>query len=395
MKIKLISLVIATTISSPSFSANEYWYTDDQKIKLSEKNIQAHLTERVGKPVLHIEKPDSNGVSHNFFDEFSVGKEGLFINNKNKADVIINEVISDSQSVLSGNIRVVFNNADLIIANPNSITCDGCSTTNAPNTTLITGKITDSVNKKDPLSYQSSDSKIEIINTSNINNNYKKNAEKNKLSLIANQIIIKNSTIDIPDVFIKTTETNEYISHKTGTYYHSHTPGILTEETVEERRPSLLYIDESSSILSDKLKIDAHSGHVVNNGSIKSYKNDTNLSHVLFVNSGNITSVISDVTSFYSSMYNRGNITAQKLNMSFNDTHHHFDTSEKEYIPAKFAFVNDGIIKGSFAKIDSRGADLKNNGNIDMWGRTNIALHNEYDMVEHKLINNGTISNQY
>lgn len=94
-------------------------------------------------------------------------------------------------------------------------------------------------------------------------------------------------------------------------------------------------------------------------------------------------------------MYNRGNITAQKLNMSFNDTHHHFDTSEKEYIPAKFAFVNDGIIKGSFAKIDSRGADLKNNGNIDMWGRTNIALHNEYDMVEHKLINNGTISNQY
>lgn len=393
MKFKLISLVIATTISSSSFSANEYWYSDGEAIKLSEKNTQAHLTENAGKPVIHIEKPDNNGVSHNFFDEFSVGKKGLFINNKNNADVIINEVISDSQSILSGNIKIVFNNADLIIANPNGITCDGCSTTNVRNTTLITGKITDSANKTDPLSYQTTDGKIQIINTSNFNNN-KKNAENNKLSLIANNISIKKSSINVPDIFIKTTETNEYISHKTGEYSQSHTPGILTEDTAEERKPSLLYIDESSSVSSDALKIDANSGHVFNKGNIKSYKNEINLSHVFLSNRGNITSGMSDITSLYSSIYNRGNITAQKLNMSFNDTYRHFDINEKNYIPAQFAFVNDGVIKGGFANIDSRGADLKNDGHINMWGRTNITLHNDYDITGHKLINNGTILNQ-
>lgn len=396
MKLKLTSAAVALIISSPALSSSEYHYTDNLNIKLSEKNNHAHLTEKMEKPVLHIEQPDNNGVSHNLFDEFNVGKKGLFINNKNKARVIINEVTADTKSVLAGNISVVFNRADLIIANPNGIICNGCSTTNVLHTTLITGKITDDSNKKDPLSYQETDGTIQIMNTSDINRNKNSAVYKNnKLSLIANKIIIKKSTVNLPDVFIKTTKTKEYISHKTGQHLHTHTPGTFTDETIEERKPSLLYIDKSSSVSGKKLKIEANSGIVNNYGNIKSYGSNISLSEVFFSNSGNITSTTSDITSLYSSMYNQGNIIVQKLNISFDDTYRHFDIPGKKYIPAQFALVNDGLIKGGFAGIDSYGADLKNNGEIDMWGRTTVTLHNEYDVTEHKLVNNGTISNQY
>ena len=52
---------------------------------------------------------------------------------------ILNEVHSNDPSLLRGPVEVAGNKAQVIIANPSGITCDGCSFLNAQRTTLTTG----------------------------------------------------------------------------------------------------------------------------------------------------------------------------------------------------------------------------------------------------------------
>ena len=56
------------------------------------------------------------------------------------ANIILNEVTSTNRSRLEGFQEVAGDRADLILANPNGITCRGCGFINTPRATLSTGQ---------------------------------------------------------------------------------------------------------------------------------------------------------------------------------------------------------------------------------------------------------------
>ncbi|WP_250626602.1 hemagglutinin repeat-containing protein [Pinirhizobacter soli] len=112
-----------------------------------------------GVPLVNIQRPSDAGVSHNTYQHFNVDRQGLVLNNSgqvvatqqggyiagnpnitgNGARIILNEVTSTSRSQLNGFTEVAGRRAEVIIANPNGITCNGCGFINTSRGTLTTG----------------------------------------------------------------------------------------------------------------------------------------------------------------------------------------------------------------------------------------------------------------
>ncbi|WP_375648573.1 DUF637 domain-containing protein [Bartonella sp. MU70NMGDW] len=113
-------------------------------------------------PLIDIVRPNGQGLSHNKYDSFNVDTHGVILNNSTEevsrsqlgglvpgngnlrysgaAKVILNEVVSANRSRLEGVSEVHGHMADVIIANPNGITCNGCGFINTPRVTLSTGQ---------------------------------------------------------------------------------------------------------------------------------------------------------------------------------------------------------------------------------------------------------------
>jgi filamentous hemagglutinin len=111
-----------------------------------------------GVPLVHIQTPTAGGVSRNAFTQFDVQSNGVILNNAHQsvqtalggwvqanpmldrpASVIVNEVNSSHPSLLHGYAEVAGQRAQVIIANPSGISCDGCGFINASRATLTTG----------------------------------------------------------------------------------------------------------------------------------------------------------------------------------------------------------------------------------------------------------------
>ncbi|MCT2387452.1 two-partner secretion domain-containing protein [Erwinia pyrifoliae] len=111
---------------------------------------------------VNITAPNQAGISHNQYQQFDVDLEGTILNNSATmastqmagviqgnpnlnshsapARVILNEVNSNNPSQLRGFMEVAGGRAQVIVANPAGIMCNGCGTINAGRMTLTTGK---------------------------------------------------------------------------------------------------------------------------------------------------------------------------------------------------------------------------------------------------------------
>ncbi|WP_039054804.1 hemagglutinin repeat-containing protein [Enterobacter sp. Bisph1] len=114
-----------------------------------------------GTPQINIQTPSAAGVSQNKYTQFDIDKKGAILNNshqmtqtqlggmvaanpwlaKGEAKVILNEVNSSDPSQLNGMLEVAGRQAEIVIANPAGITCNGCGFINASRTTLTTGQV--------------------------------------------------------------------------------------------------------------------------------------------------------------------------------------------------------------------------------------------------------------
>lgn len=112
-----------------------------------------------GVPLVNIQTPSAAGVSRNTYSQFDVSAQGAILNNSNTnaqtqlggwvqgnpylaggtAKVILNEVNSSNPSLLNGFIEIAGSRAQVVIANPAGISCDGCGFINANRATLTTG----------------------------------------------------------------------------------------------------------------------------------------------------------------------------------------------------------------------------------------------------------------
>lgn len=127
------------------------------------KNQQLNVDKTAnGKPLININAPNKSGMSHNFFKEYNVEKEGVILNNSNKsmektqlgglvngnpnlanrqeADRILAEITGTSRSRLEGFTEIAGKRANFILANPNGIYVNGAGFINTPRAILTTGR---------------------------------------------------------------------------------------------------------------------------------------------------------------------------------------------------------------------------------------------------------------
>jgi len=109
-----------------------------------------------GVPLVNIQTPSAAGVSRNSYSQFDVNSNGVILNNSRNnvqtqlggfvqgnpyvaagtARVILNEVNSSNPSLLNGYVEVAGSRAQVVIANPAGISCNGCGFINASRATF-------------------------------------------------------------------------------------------------------------------------------------------------------------------------------------------------------------------------------------------------------------------
>lgn len=153
----------------------------DQTAAINQRPIISQAAN--GVPLINIQTPSEAGVSRNTYSQFDVNNQGAILNNSRTnaqsqlggyvqgnpyllsgtARIILNEVNSLNPSLLNGYIEVAGSRAQVIIANPAGISCNGCGFINANRTTLTTG--TPIMNSGDLIGYRVTGGMINLLGT--------------------------------------------------------------------------------------------------------------------------------------------------------------------------------------------------------------------------------------
>ena len=284
MKITRLTAAILTLTPVVAFAApvTEFEYKKKGfKITVDERSegVNIRIPKDTKKPTLSITAPDANGISHNYFTGFNVGRRGLNIDNKNAAQTIINEVTGQNITRLRGNINVLANKATLIIANPNGINCNQCDVTNVGQFVKATGKIIYENNKM--AGYNNITGDIAYFNTTVKNRSLVMNDLAKNIKIInsdlapdalvlmngfseyryaykpVNRIQDNNYKPEVKDTRLITAFHNRYVKEKKW-----QPAGEITIDHSSVLSPAKLYISAEDSFINKEGEINAGSAHI-------------------------------------------------------------------------------------------------------------------------------------
>jgi filamentous hemagglutinin len=338
-----------------------------------------------GTTQVNIQTPSAGGVSRNTYTQFDVGQEGAILNNSRnntqtqlggwvqgnpwlatgEAKVILNEVNSSNPSQLKGYIEVAGKQAQVVIANPSGLICDGCGVINADRFTLTTGQAV--MNQGYLESFRVREGQV-TIEGKGLNGSLtpytdiyaralKVNAGlyANELNTVLGQNDIQVKDQVIPQITATTGATTSLQPNfaldvgQLGGMYAGKIFLVGTEQGLGVRNAGSINSTQST------LTLNAN-GDLVNNGNLIANKDQIQLKTQNIQNTGNISSATSQVS-----------IASQNLNNSGL-----ISSADELHLQNQNSITNSGTLNAARIAISSK--NLKNSGSIEQTGLQGLDL---------------------
>ncbi len=263
------------------FSIFSLSYSNNIVVDSKSNNLKVEKAAN-GVPLINIENPNANGVSHNVFKEYNVGKEGVILNNLTKdlemtklaglvqgnpnlnraASTILNEVSGVNITKLEGFTEIAGQKADFILANPNGIYINGAGFINTGNVTLSTGTASNLYNSKGQIEITGAGLDLRNINKSEL---IAKTAKLTAPIYAGEELNIKLGNKE-------NIRKNEFAldARNLGSIYAGKINIISTEDGVGVKSEALIYAQKGDILIDSKGKVHLNNTQAKNNIEIKS-----------------------------------------------------------------------------------------------------------------------------
>ncbi|MCW1490384.1 hemagglutinin repeat-containing protein [Acinetobacter baumannii] len=397
----VIGCLGALVISLPMSSVAETQIIADKGAPTSQQ--PTILNSANGTTQVNIQTPSAGGVSRNTYTQFDVGQEGAILNNSRnntqtqiggwvqgnpwlatgEAKVILNEVNSSNPSQLKGYIEVAGKQAQVVIANPSGLICDGCGVINADRFTLTTGQAV--MNQGYLESFRVREGQV-TIEGKGLNGSLTPytdiyaRALKVNAGLYANELntVLGQNDIQVkdqvaPQITATTAATTTPQPNfaldvgQLGGMYAGKIFLVGTEQGLGVRNAGAINSTQST------LTLNAN-GDLVNNGNLIANKDQVQLKAQNIQNTGNISSATSQILVESQNLNNSGLISsADELHLQNQNT----ITNSGTLNAARIA-INSKNLKnrGSIEQTGIQGLDLKSGSMTNLGGKIGIAKSN-------------------
>ncbi|MEI1722104.1 hemagglutinin repeat-containing protein [Acinetobacter baumannii] len=394
----VIGCLGALVISLPMSSVAETQIIADKGAPTSQQ--PTILNSANGTTQVNIQTPSAGGVSRNTYTQFDVGQEGAILNNsrnntqtqlggwvqgnpwlaKGEAKVILNEVNSNNPSQLKGYIEVAGKQAQVVIANPSGLICDGCGVINADRFTLTTGQAV--MNQGYLESFRVREGQV-TIEGKGLNGSLTPytdiyaRALKVNAGLYANEL---NTVLGQNDIQVKdqvapqitattpatpTPQPNFALDvGQLGGMYAGKIFLVGTEQGLGVRNAGTINSTQST------LTLNAN-GDLINNGNLIANKDQVQLKAQNIQNTGNVSSATSQISIESQRLDNSGLISsADELQLNQQNS-----LSNSGTLNAARVVIDAGSLKnsGSIEQTGLQGLDLKSGSMTNLGGKIGIA----------------------
>ncbi|AGO57475.1 filamentous hemagglutinin N-terminal domain-containing protein [Serratia plymuthica] len=436
-KISCLSAMIMLCVSGGSAFADTSIVPVGGNVNLTANNV----------PVVNINQPGQDGVSHNQYSQFDVGSQGAVLNNAQgsaqsqlagainanpnlsagAAKVILNEINSSDKTLLNGMIEVAGQKADVIVANRSGITCNGCGFINTGTGVLTTGElqfkdkrftgynVTDGTItfegkglQKGDVDYTAVIARAENINAAVQAKSLLVLAGKKTVTADLTRYTDLENKEQSPEVLVDVSQLGGMYAGKINLIANENGVGVNNNPQISLRNKGELITDGDNLILTaasvvNQGKITSGASAAIqttalnNSGDIKvndvAYINTTSLQNEKNISSNNELSINS------TSLANKvgGNITSHQGGMMLNSTSFSNDgniSARGNIVQSGTSFSNSGSLTSAQGGITSSGTSFYNTGNISAYNnitRTGTSFGNSGKMVstQGSVFNNG------